>query len=69
MENQVNTQNSEHKKKIIVRIVCVVITVLLMVGVAFIIATYVHNNNVLPASADVKNGMSAYELAVDQGYD
>lgn len=68
MENQVKKQNPKQKKKVITKVVCVVIAILLMVGIAFIVANYVHKNNALPASADVKNGLSAYELAVEQGY-
>lgn len=68
MENQVENKNPKQKKKVITKIVCVVIAILLMIGIAFIVANYVHKNNALPASADVKNGLSAYELAVEQGY-
>lgn len=68
MENQVEKQNPNQKKKVITKVVCVVIAVLLMIGIAFIVANYVHKNNALPASAEVKNGLSAYELAVEQGY-
>jgi len=64
MENQ----NTKQKKKVITKAVCIVIAILLMIGIAFIVANYVHKNNVLPASAEVKNGLSAYELAVEQGY-
>lgn len=31
-------------------------------------ANYVHKNNAQPASVEIKNGLSAYELAVEQGY-
>lgn len=68
MENQVKNQNPKQKKKVITKVVCIVIAILLMVGIAFIVANYVHKNNALPASAEVKNGLSAYELAVEQGY-
>lgn len=68
MENQVENKNPKQKKKVITKVVCVVVAILLMVGIAFIVANYVHKNNALPASADVKNGLSAYELAVEQGY-
>lgn len=68
MENQVENKNPKQKKKVITKTVCVVVAILLMVGIAFIVANYVHKNNALPASADVKNGLSAYELAVEQGY-
>ncbi|GEM_PF-2436903 len=68
MENQVENKNPKQKKKVITKVVCVVVAILLMVGIAFIVANYVHKNNALPASAEVKNGLSAYELAVEQGY-
>lgn len=69
MENQVEKQESKQKKKAITKVVCVIIAILLMIGIAFIVANIVHKNNTLPASAEVKNGLSAYELAVEQGYD
>lgn len=68
MENQAEKQSPRQKKKVITKIVCVVIAVLLMIGIAFIVANYVHKNNALPASSEVKNGLSAYELAAQQGY-
>ncbi|MDE5973525.1 MAG: hypothetical protein K2G73_02510, partial [Eubacterium sp.] len=68
MENKNNSNNPKQKKKVITKVVCVVIAILLMVGIAFLVANYVHKNNALPASAEVKNGLSAYELAVEQGY-
>lgn len=66
MGNQVENQNPKQKKKVITKVVCVVIAILLMVGIAFMVANYVHKNNALPTSADVKNGLSAYELAVER---
>lgn len=69
MENQVENKNPKQKKKAITKTICVVIAILLMIGIAFIVANYVHKNNALPASSEVKNGLSAYELAVEQGYD
>ncbi|HBM98694.1 MAG TPA: hypothetical protein DD413_04640 [Ruminococcus sp.] len=58
MENQVENKNPKQKKKVITKVVCVVIAILLMIGIAFIVANYVHKNNTLPASAEVKNGLS-----------
>ena len=39
-----------------------------MTGIAFFMANVVHNNSSQPTSSKVKNGLSAYELAVEQGY-
>ena len=64
MENQ----NPKQKKKVITKAIYIVIAILFMISIAFIVANYVHKNNALPASAEVKNGLSAYELAVEQGY-
>lgn len=65
MEQETNKQ----KKKVITKAICVIIAILLMIGIAFIVANIVHKNSALPASANVKNGLSAYELAAEQGYD
>ena len=50
-------------------IVMAILAVLLMVGISVAAALIVHNmDKSVPASADVKDGLSAYELAVKNGY-
>ena len=44
------------KRKGIKKAICVVLLILLMIGIAFLVANIVHNND-LPASSDIKNGL------------
>lgn len=69
---QMNSQNSKaHKKKTITKVLCVIIAILLMIGIATVVALIIHKNSggSVPASTTVTDGLSAYELAVQQGYD
>ena len=45
------------------------VSLLLMVAIALTSAIIIHNRDSKPASVEVKNGLSAYELAVQYGYD
>ena len=68
MANQINSENVKQKKKALPKILFVIIAILLMVGVAFVVANIVHSRNTVPVSSNVKDGLSAYELAVEQGF-
>lgn len=60
------------KKKTWKKIVLTIIMLLLMVGISVIVANIVHktgSGDSVTASANVENGLSAYELAVQYGYD
>lgn len=50
------------------KVLLAVLSIILMTGIAFFMANVVHNNSSQPASSKVENGLSAYELAVEQGY-
>ena len=51
-------------KKILLCTLAVVLTVAVSAGTAIL----VNRNDNLPASAEIKNGLSAYELAVQNGF-
>ena len=51
-------------KKILLCTLAVVLTVAVSAGTAIL----VNRNDNLPASAEIKNGLSAYELAVQSGF-
>ena len=57
-------QNKDLLKKIAVAILIIVA----MIGISYAVASLVHKNGSVQTSTNVKNGLSAYELAVQQGY-
>lgn len=63
-----NTEEKSTTKRTGTRVLACLLAVLLMVGIAFLVATLVHKNSAQPVS-NIKNGLSAYELAVANGYD
>lgn len=69
MANSVNSENTKPKKRVLPKILFVIIAILLMMGIAFVVANIVHSRNTVFASSNVKDGLSAYELAVEQGFD
>ena len=65
MEKQETRQKKPFSKAL-----CIILVILLMIGISFIVAYIVHNrNNSVPASTTVEQGLSAYELAVQYGYE
>ena len=63
-------QEQKKRKSILTRCICVLIALLLMIGISTVVALIVHKNGKsVPASTTVQNGLSAYELAVQYGYD
>ena len=54
--------------KILQKVLFTVLSIILMIGIAFIAANIVHGSKSQSASSKVENGLSAYELAVEQGY-
>lgn len=62
MKNNENTENRQPVKVILF----VILIALLMAGISFGVATFVHNHNSAQTVSTVKNGLSAYELAVEQ---
>ena len=63
-----NTEEKSTTKRTGAKVLACLLAVLLMVGIAFLVATLVHKNSAQPVS-NIKNGLSAYELAVANGYD
>jgi len=65
-----NMENESRKSrnKTLQKVLLAVLSIILMTGIAFFMANVVHNNSSQPTSSKVKNGLSAYELAVEQGY-
>lgn len=63
-----NAEEKSTTKRTGAKVLACLLAVLLMVGIAFLIATLVHKNSAQPVS-NIKNGLSAYELAVANGYD
>jgi hypothetical protein len=65
-----NMENESRKSrnKTLQKVLLAVLSIILMTGIAFFMANVVHNNSSQPTSSKVENGLSAYELAVEQGY-
>lgn len=66
---QMSPHSQKPKKKILKKIVLAILTVLLMIGISVVVANIVHRSGDVGDSSKVENGLSAYELAVQQGYD
>lgn len=64
MENE----SRKSRNKTFQKVLLAVLSIILMTGIAFFMANVVHNNSSQPTSSKVENGLSAYELAVEQGY-
>lgn len=64
MENE----SRKSRNKTLQKVLLAVLSIILMTGIAFFVANVVHNNSSQPTSSKVENGLSAYELAVEQGY-
>ena len=60
-------QKTSSKRKAAIKVIVAVLLVCAMTGISFAVANFVHNRKSVQASS-VKNGLSAYELAVQQGY-
>ena len=60
-------QKTSSKRKAATKVIMAVLLVAIMTGISFAVANFVHNRKSVQASS-VKNGLSAYELAVQQGY-
>ena len=60
-------QKTSSKRKAATKVIVAILLVAIMTGISFAVANFVHNRKSVQASS-VKNGLSAYELAVQQGY-
>ena len=61
---------SKKNHKIATKVLWIILAILLMAGISIATAFIVHKNDKsnIPASTTVNNGLSAYELAVQYGY-
>ena len=55
--------------KTLKKIIAAIIAFILMLVIAVVVSLLIHKRESEPASATVQNGLSAYELAVKEGYD
>lgn len=62
-----DTAERNHNKSF-KKILLAIVSIILIIVVTFIVANIVHNSGTKPTSTKVENGLSAYELAVEQGY-
>ena len=63
-------QNVRNGKRVFLRVIGILMAILLMVGISFGAAIVVHRSGGdVPAGTTVANGLSAYELAVQYGYE
>lgn len=60
-------QKTSSKRKAAIKVIVAVLLIAIMTAISFAVANFVHNRKSVQASS-VKNGLSAYELAVQQGY-
>ena len=58
-------QRTRKKQSVLFKVLCVILAILLMIGIAFIVAKIVHKTG----GATVEHGLSAYELAEKYGYE
>ena len=58
-------QRTRKKQSVLFNVLCVILAILLMIGIAFIVARIVHKTG----GATVEHGLSAYELAEKYGYE
>lgn len=65
MEEQALKQKKQRK---VLKVLCVVLTIILMFGIATVVALIVHKLGG-DSAVTVENGLSAYELAVKYGYE
>lgn len=57
------------KKNLWKKALAVVITIALVIGISSVVAMFIHKRSAIQTSAIVENGLSAYELAVQYGYE
>jgi len=60
---------AKSKKRTFLKAACVVLAIILMILIATVVALVVHQNDGGVATMTMEDGLSAYELAVQSGYD
>lgn len=63
-----NEKNIKTSKKPVAKVIAIVLAFALMIATSFVVSTLVHNHNSAQSVSKLKNGLSAYELAVENGY-
>lgn len=63
------SNSNEKNSRSVGKVLAVVLAFAVMLATSFVVANFVHNRGTAQASSEIKNGLSAYELAVEQGYD
>lgn len=66
--NNANEKNVKTNNKPVAKVIAIVLAFALMIATSFVVSTIVHNHNLAQSVSKVKNGLSAYELAVENGY-
>lgn len=66
--NNPNEKNVKTNNKPVAKVIAIVLAFALMIATSFAVSTIVHNHNSAQSVSKVKNGLSAYELAVENGY-
>ena len=61
--------SKEKNKRVVGKVIAVIVAFAVMLATSFVVANFVHNRDDSQAVSKVQNGLSAYELAVEQGYD
>ena len=61
--------SAEDKKRTFLKVACVTLAIVFMILISAAVALIVHQNGSGTAAMTVENGLSAYELAVQSGYD
>ena len=57
------------RRNIIFKVITVILVILLMIGISAGVETVMHKDDAIPASSTFVNGLSAYELASEYGYE
>lgn len=61
--------SKEKNNRVVGKVIAVIVAFAVMLATSFVVANFVHNRDNSQTVSKVQNGLSAYELAVEQGYD
>lgn len=62
------SNSKEKSNRLVAKVLAVVLAFAVMLATSFVVANFVHNRGNSQTVSKVQNGLSAYELAVEQGY-
>ena len=63
------SNSKEKNNRVVGKVIAVIVAFAVMLATSFVVANFVHNRGNSQTVSKVQNGLSAYELAVEQGYD